>query len=207
MHQVFDFMEKQDNGIIYYDTKPKSEKELLREVAWKSFFHWVYVLVAVAVALIVFFCFFRVYRVSGESMKPTFNNGDMLVVSVAEDTVYKNGDIILAEVDSELIVKRIVASENQTVEIDYVKQELIVDGVVIQEDYISEMSFAPLNEISYPYTVPEGHVFVLGDNRIDSKDSRNVHIRAIPIENIIGRVSAKVFPVTEFRIISGDQDA
>ena len=203
-------MKTRDNGRIYYDAaQPKSENQLLREVAWKSIFHWIYAIVFVVIAFIIFSLFFKVYKISGESMKPTFNDGNIVIVSTDEDIVYSVGDIVLAELEGEAhpIVKRIVATENQTVEINYQTQALIVDGVVIQEDYISEMSFAPLNEISYPYTVPEGHVFILGDNRIDSRDSRNIHIRAIPLENIIGKVSARVYPITEFTIFSGDNDA
>ena len=203
-------MKTRDNGRIYYDAaQPKSEKQVLREVAWKSIFHWIYAIVFVVIAFIIFSFFFKVYRISGDSMKPTFNDGNIVIVSTECDVTYSAGDIVLAEIEDEVhpIVKRIVATENQTVEINYQTQQLIVDGVVIEEDYISEMSFAPLNEISYPYTVPEGHVFILGDNRIDSRDSRNIHIRAIPTESIIGKVSARILPITEFRIISGDQDA
>ena len=143
-------MKTRDNGRIYYDAaQPKSENQLLREVAWKSIFHWIYAIVFVVIAFIIFSLFFKVYRISGESMKPTFNDGNIVIVSTDEDIVYSVGDIVLAELEGEAhpIVKRIVATENQTVEINYQTQELIVDGVVIQEDYISEMTFAPLNEI------------------------------------------------------------
>lgn len=194
-------MKDKKNGYIYYDSHKKTEKEILRNVAWTSLFHWVYAMVAIfIIVFIVVGFFFRVFSVDGESMKPTFNDNDLLLVSIYDTESVQSGDIVVADLsDNEeiIIVKRIVATEKQTVEIDYKTQTLTVDGVVVEEDYISEMSYAPLNEISYPYTVPEGHVFLMGDNRIDSRDSRNKNVKAVPVEKIRGKVAARFYPFSD----------
>ncbi len=194
-------MKDKKNGYIYYDSHKKTEKEILRNVAWTSLFHWVYAMVAIfIIVFIVVGFFFRVFSVDGESMKPTFNDNDLLLVSIYDTESVQSGDIVVADLsDNEeiIIVKRVVATENQTVEIDYKTQTLMVDGVVVEEDYISEMSYAPLNEISYPYTVPEGHVFLMGDNRIDSRDSRNKNVKAVPVEKIRGKVAARFYPFSD----------
>ena len=194
-------MKDKKNGYIYYDSHKKTEKEILRNVAWTSLFHWVYAMVAIfIIVFIVVGFFFRVFSVDGESMKPTFNDNDLLLVSIYDTESVQSGDIVVADLsDNEeiIIVKRVVATENQTVEIDYKTQTLTVDGVVVEEDYISEMSYAPLNEISYPYTVPEGHVFLMGDNRIDSRDSRNKNVKAVPVEKIRGKVAARLYPFSD----------
>ncbi len=190
-------MKNKNNGIIYYDTHKKTEKEVLRNVAWTSLFHWVYAIAFIFTAVFVSAVFVRIYAVDGNSMNPTFNDKDLLLVSIINNERAGKGDIVVADLsDNEevIVVKRIVATENQTVEIDYKTQTLFVDGVAVEEDYITEMSFAPNNEIDYPYTVPEGHVFLLGDNRIDSRDSRNKNVTAVPQDKILGKVVARFYP-------------
>lgn len=196
-------MKNSKNGYIYYDYHKKTEKEEIADAAWTSVFHWVYAIVFILIAfIIVFSVFLKIINVEGDSMKPTLHDGDKILVSVLQYTPEK-GDLVLIDINdgaSIMMVKRIVATENQTVDIDYKNRTLTVDGVVMQEAYITEMSFAPDNEISYPYTVPQGHVFVLGDNRIDSIDSRNRNIQAVSVESIIGKVIARGYPLSDIAV-------
>lgn len=190
------FMRDKTNGYIYYDYHKKTEKEEISDTAWTSVFHWLSALIAV---LFVFFTvwifFFQVVEVDGSSMSPTLTDGDRLVVSTF-DYMPKTGDIVvIGAVDSEnvCLVKRIIATENQTVDVDYDKGQVIVDGVVIDEPYLSEkMSEHIKNEIEYPYTVPEGCIFVMGDNRRISKDSRDKEHKSISVNYIVGKALCKL---------------
>ncbi len=193
-------MKENKNGYIYIEKHKKTEKEVLRDVAWTSVFRWVYVLIIFFTILsIVFSVFLRIVSVSGTSMQPTLDDSDIVVFNPLADT-HEIGDVVIIRTDEEsdlLIIKRIIATQGQTVNIDYNTQTLTVDGKKITEPYISEMFKSEKNEIDYPYTVPEDHVFVLGDNRTDSVDSRNRNIKAIPEEKILGKVIFKVFPFSE----------
>ncbi len=193
-------MKENKNGYIYIDKHKKTEKEVLCDVAWTSVFRWVYVLIIFFTILsIVFSVFFRIISVSGTSMQPTLDDSDIVVVNSLANT-HEIGDVVIirmGEDDDPLIIKRIIATQGQTVSIDYNTKTLTVDGKKITEPYISEMFKSEKNEIDYPYTVPADHVFVLGDNRTDSVDSRNRNIQAISEEKILGKVILKVFPFSE----------
>ena len=148
--------------------------------------------------MLVYILCFRVVIVVGNSMFDTLVDGDYLVlISNVFYTEPKHGDIIVASKDSfrngECIVKRVIATEGQEVDIDFEKGIVYVDGEALQEDYI--YSETKLYEgISFPLTVSEGCLFVLGDNRMDSKDSRSPEIGLIDMREVLGKAVFLLYP-------------
>lgn len=196
-------MKNKKNGYIYYDYHKKTEKEVVSDIAWTSVFHWVYAIVGIlCVVFVVFMLFFKVVEVDGVSMVPTLNDSDKLFVYSLNYTP-EAGDIVIVgstDKDEPILVKRVIAIENQTVEVNYKTGKVIVDGKEIQEDYITEMTVPDDNEIEYPYTVPEGCVFVMGDNRNESGDSRSRLIKAIDENHIAGKVIMRIYPFSEMSV-------
>lgn len=193
-------MKNKTNGYIYYDYHKKTEKEVVSDVAWTSVFHWVYAIVGIlCVVFVIFMLFFKVVAVDGESMAPTLKDSDKLLVYSLSYTPGAGDIVIVGSTDKEeqILVKRVIATENQTVEVNYKTGKVIVDGKEIQEDYITGMTEPDDNEIEYPYTVPEGCVFVMGDNRNESSDSRSKIIKAIDENHIAGKVIMRIYPFSE----------
>lgn len=151
-----------------------------------------------AAVLLLFMLFLRMVIVSGPSMIPTLHDGDSLLL--LSNVFYANpkyGDIIVASKDSfkdgEPIIKRIIATEGQTVDIDFATGIVYVDGNALDEPYIN----TPTNlkeGIEFPLTVSEGCVFVMGDNRNDSLDSRSTEIGLIDKREILGRALFLILP-------------
>lgn len=153
-----------------------------------------------ACVMIVFLLVFRIVIVSGSSMYSTLWNGDWLLVS---STVFyqspQYGDIIVASKDSfnngEPIIKRVIATEGQTVDIDFATGIVYVDGIALQEDY----TYTPTNVeegIVFPIKIAEGCIFAMGDNRNGSKDSRHPEIGMIDEREILGKAVFLLFPGT-----------
>lgn len=147
----------------------------------------------------------RLVGVDGTSMLPTLHHGDFLLLESnfiydADDIEY--GDIVVLNVpyywerDRSLIVKRVIATEGQTVDIDFSTGDVYVDGVCLQEDYILEKIRYDGGEyaLEYPVTVPEGHIFVLGDNRNGSADSRLSYVGMIDERCVLGKAWAIAMP-------------
>lgn len=174
--------------------------------AFSRFFEWVEAFALYfAIGLVLILLFFRHSPVVGTSMVPTLGNGDMLIVSTFN---YKprTGDIIVCQSESygleTPLVKRIIATEGQTVTIDYENWTVTVDGTVLREDYINKVPSAmkPSDYLSDTFTVPEGCVFVMGDNRNGSVDSRSSAVGFIDERYILGRVAVRLFPLSDFKI-------
>lgn len=154
-----------------------------------------------AVIVLVFLLCLRIVVVSGDSMYDTLIDGDYLLL--VTNVFYQEpqaGDIIVvskADYDNGMpIVKRIIATEGQTVDIDFITGTVYVDGNILEEDYIYTKT--TLDEgVAFPLTVEEGCVFVLGDNRSRSKDSRNPEIGLIDHRQIVGKAIMLVFPGTD----------
>ncbi len=152
--------------------------------------------------LIFLFCF-RTVGVFGSSMEQTLLEGDRLVIS---DLFYtpKQGDIVVVRKLSykqDAIVKRVIAMEGQTVDIDFDAGVVYVDGVALDEPYTN----TPTNvreDFSGPITVPEGCVFVMGDNRNRSSDSRTNAIGCVDTRLIVGRVLFRLLPFSKFGSVS-----
>ncbi len=151
--------------------------------------------------LLVLLLLFRVVVVSGPSMKSTLINGDYIIL--LSNILYgepKHGDIIVASKASfkngEPIIKRVIATEGQEVDIDFNAGIVYVDNKALVEDY----TLTPTNMsegISFPLIVDEGCVFVMGDNRNNSKDSRDPEIGQIDCREILGRAIVLIFPGTD----------
>lgn len=155
----------------------------------------VYLLAGILLLLLLLF---RVVIVSGPSMNDTLVHGDYLIL--LNNVLYgepKQGDIIVASKDSfkdgEPIIKRVIATEGQEVDIDFAAGIVYVDGMPLEEDYIK--SLTTLQEgMNFPLVVDEGCIFVMGDNRGVSKDSRNPEIGLIDTREVLGRAVFLVFP-------------
>jgi signal peptidase I len=173
----------------------KERKYTLAQRIFKESRDYLFILI---LFMLVYILCFRVVIVVGDSMFDTLVDGDYLVlISNVFYTDPQYGDIIVASKDSfrngECIVKRVIATEGQVVDIDFENGIVYVDGEALQEDYI--YSETKLYEgISFPLTVSEGCLFVLGDNRMDSKDSRSPEIGLIDMREVLGKAVFLLFP-------------
>lgn len=151
------------------------------------------IVAALLVITIVFTLFFRIVNVSGRSMMPTLENGDKIIIS-ATGYEPQRGDIVVlsgAAGIKETIVKRIIAVGGDKVDINFTTGIVTVNGV--EEEYTDELTLQQF-DIAFPITVPEGTVFVLGDNRAESLDSRSTEIGCIDERYIVGKVIFGIFP-------------
>lgn len=165
----------------------------------------VYTLIVVAAcAVLVAVLFMPVLRIYGSSMNPTLNEGE-IVVSIKGST-FKSGDVVGVYFGSKLLVKRVIATEGQWVDIDedgnvYVYDD--VKGEPLDEPYLAEGSKA-LGEtnITLPCQVPPESIFVMGDNRETSIDSRNTSVGCIDIDNVVGKIVFKIWPLKSFGTVN-----
>jgi len=180
-----------DDDELIVSTKSSVKKEVMDWI--------VSIAIALVVALFIRQYIFTLVKVDGPSMLPTLEHNDMLYVNRFMYTP-EAGDIIIFRPPNSPrtpYVKRVIATEGQTVVIDSHKRKVYVDGVELEEDYIKG-DLVSAGTMKYPHTVPDNHVFVLGDNRNNSRDSRDVTVGSIPNKNIIGKVLFRLLPVSEF---------
>ncbi len=183
----------------------KAEWEALSPAqrARRELYDWIQSLIMALVFCVLLFSFFiRLIDVSGPSMNPTLYEGNKMLVS---DLFYKPkaGDVVVfrnvnENNEEKALVKRVIATEGQEVNIDFDRGIVYVDGEAIEENYTAEAIHSKLDFIG-PKTVPEGCVFVLGDNRNSSRDSRAKSIGMVDERLIVGRVYAVVYPVSAVR--------
>ena len=166
-------------------------------------FEWYEALISAALVLVLIFSFFfRIIQVDGASMVPTLQNGDKLIVWGAGYTP-ERGDVVI--VDSytaygKPLVKRVIAKGGDTISIDYEAGTVTVNGELLQEDYIAELTYLGY-DVTFPYTVPEGTVFVMGDNRNNSLDSRSSYVGCIDERDILGKVLVCFLPFSDFGVV------
>lgn len=149
-------------------------------------------IVVAAVAILVAMLFLPVLRIYGESMNATLNSGE-LVVSV-KGSSFKTGDIIAFYYNNNILVKRVIANPGDWVDID-LDGNVFVNQQQIDEPYLDEKSFGE-PDIDFPYQVPDDRVFVLGDNRDVSIDSRYKSVGCVSSEQIVGKIVFRVWPLT-----------
>ena len=171
----------------------------LKRDGGRNLYDWVGTVAAVALTAVIIFTFaVRLVLVSGPSMRETLQDQDcLLVLNAPLCGGFETGDIVITQRDDfrdgEPIVKRIVATEGQTVDIDFDAGVVYVDGAALEEDYIRQPTY--LEEgLEFPCTVPEGCVFVMGDNRNDSDDSRDPDLGPVDTREILGQAVFLLYP-------------
>ena len=156
---------------------------------------------AVAVIAIVFTFVTRVLVVSGASMNPTLNNGDTVAISSLKRS-FDYGDIVIVAQPNAMhktLIKRVIAVGGQTVDIDTEKGVVYVDGKALDEKYTLEPTYSRGN-IEFPATGPVGMLFVMGDNRNDSTDSRMSVVGFIDEKYIMGKVVGRIMPLGQWDV-------
>lgn len=166
-----------------------------------SVLEWVETMVfAIMLVAVVFTFAARVITVDGRSMEPTYHNGDRVLVSGFAGEVSRGDVVIIVNALQEPIIKRVVATEGQVVDFDSETGELLVDDVYVKgevfglENGITHVPDMPGQVLEFPQTVPENCVFVLGDNRGNSTDSRFVSVGMVDHRNILGKVVFNLYP-------------
>ena len=185
--------------------KPKTEKSNI----CRDIFDWLDIIISAMLAVVVIFTFaFRVATIEGDSMKNTFYEGQKVIIT---NWFYqpKFGDVVVVSRNAENnasasaegpIIKRVIATEGQQVNIDFEKGIVYVDGVALDEPYTK----TPTNlksDVVFPVYVPEGHICCLGDNRNESLDSRSSRIGnggMIDTRYVLGKVVMRIWPVDTF---------
>ncbi len=175
------------------------EKELKREKRIKNYGRALRstlftLIVVAAAAILVVVLFLPVIRISGPSMSPTLSNGDILMA--ANIKKYQAGDIVAFYYNNNLMVKRVVAVGDDVVDINK-DGYVFINGTPLREDYLDSVDLGKC-DLDFPYTVPTGSYFVMGDNRYTSVDSRASSFGCIDNNLVAGKIVFRVWPFSKF---------
>ena len=174
-----------------------------KTVQGRDLYEWIQSLVGSVLVVVAIFTFgIRMLGVDGHSMLNTLQHGDrLMVVNPIFYHDYKYGDIVILRktgvFDNEPIVKRVIATGGQTVDIDFGEGVVAVDGEALEEDYLREPTYTA-EGTEFPLTVPEGSIFVMGDNRNGSSDSRDYRLGTVDTRYVIGKAAFLLFPGADY---------
>ena len=185
------------------ENNPDKKARLKELVEWLES-----IAVAVICVVLLFSFFFRIVTISGPSMENTLFNGDRIVISNMFYTA-KCGDVVVisrnykneaSNIDhsADPIIKRVIATEGMTVDIDFERGLVYVDGVLLDEEYIKNTTKTKW-DIDFPLTVGENQIFVMGDNRLESMDSRDSRIGLIDERYVLGKALFRIYRDAEHR--------
>ena len=180
------------------EEKEKVERQEEQEDSGSSLFEWTRALVGAVLGVVLFFVFVaQMITVQGPSMQNTLYAGDKVLVLKSALCDIESGDIVMihqynAQLN-ETIIKRVIATGGQTVDIDFDTGTVYVDGVALEEDYIAERTYSA-EGLSFPVTLEEGEIFVMGDNRNHSTDSRSDLLGVIDERYVVGKAIFLLFP-------------
>lgn len=193
-------MRKAEEFAISFESNEYSVKS--KKKPWELVYDWLDSLIyAIILILLIFTFFFRVVGVNGESMKPTLSNGDWLTVSAVPGDINVGDIVVITQPNSlnEPLIKRVIAKGGDTVSIDFIEGIVTVNGVAKYEPYIAEKT-ERMGDYVYPLVVPEGCLFVMGDNRNESLDSRFKTIGFIDERYVLGVAQVRILPFGDWNI-------
>ena len=161
----------------------------------RTFRSTIYVLITVAaVAVLVATLFLPVLQIYGSSMTPTLYDGD--VVLSVKSSEWNKGEIVAFYYNNKILVKRVIASAGEWVELDE-QGNLYINGKLVDEPYVKDKALGEC-DIKMPYQVPEGRIFVMGDHRSVSVDSRSTAVGCVAEEQIVGKLVFRIWPFSGF---------
>lgn len=167
--------------------RKKSRRRILKETVFS-------LLVVAAVAVLVAMLFFPIFRVTGSSMEPSLDSKEIVVC--LKNSKFKSGDIVAFYYNNKVLLKRVIGTAGDTIEIDK-DGNVFVNGNMLDEPYIKQKSLGQC-DIDFPFQVPDNRIFVMGDNRETSVDSRTTAVGCIADEYIIGKVFFRIWPFGKF---------
>ena len=154
----------------------------------------IYTLITVAaIAVLVATLWLPVLEIYGSSMTPTMQNGDIVFSLKTSD--FQQGDVVAFYYNNKILVKRVIAGPADWVDIDP-DGTTYVNGEVLDEPYVTDPAYGDTN-IELPYQVPDGRIFVMGDHRSTSVDSRNTAVGCVAQEQIVGKILFRIWPLNQ----------
>ncbi len=193
-------MDPRSNTTVSYEKQAadaakrrRKRKKAVRRVL----FHATNVLViVVAVSLLTASVLFPVLLVSGDSMEPGLNDGDLILLVRTHDL--RPGDLVSFKWSEKTLLKRVIACPGDWVMIDAAGR-VYVNGKLLDEPYVSEFRLGE-SDVSYPLQVPDGSYFVMGDERASSLDSRSTHVGCVGYDQIIGKGAVRIWPLNKLSL-------
>ena len=182
-----------------YPTAEQLEHELKRERYRRNYSSTlrstIFTLITVAaISVLIAVLLLPVLQIYGTSMSPTLSEGNIVISLKGND--FKTGDVVAFYYNNKILVKRVIAQAGEWVDIDQ-DGNVFVNSVAIDEPYLTEKAFGEC-DLELPYQVPESRIFVMGDHRSVSVDSRNTAIGCVAEEQIVGKIVFCIWPLSEF---------
>ena len=178
----------------------QTERKRIRrgKLYWQALRGTIAVLIVVAaIAVLITTLFLPILQISGDSMSPTLEHDEIVILLKTKD--FECGDLIGFYYQGKILLKRVIALPEDEVAID-AEGNVYVNGALLEEPYVRDKGLGDC-DLEFPYEVPGTSYFVLGDQRSNSVDSRSSVIGAIPMEDIIGKVFLRVWPISKFGLV------
>ncbi len=181
-----------------------ADKPARRQAADRSTVEWVEAITwAAAVLLLVFTFCVRVVHVDGDSMLPTLHNGERLLISSVPYTPH-HGDIVVTDRFTpygKVLIKRVIGCPGDTIDIDFSSGTVLRNGTPLEEPYTAAPTLLA-EGVAFPLTVPQGCVFVMGDNRNESLDSRSAEVGFIDVRDVLGKALWRLTPLSRMGAVA-----
>ena len=174
----------------------------------KGILEWLEIFVfSIFVVILLFVFLFRNVGVDGDSMRETLHNNDRVIIFNFYNKP-KFGDIVVfsSQVSAKPLIKRVIGLPGDKIRIDFERQEVYVNDVLLKEKYIAELIKDNHGDVVYPVEVPEDSLFVMGDNRNHSHDSRMSDIGMVSMDTVLGKAIFRIYPISDFGSIYVNND-